>query len=165
MANDWTVHDYEVDMFRSLLDLCKTGKHKSFPHPIPNATVESLLLHTRILVDILLSRDQGSDDVKLKELLPAFDSPKIAELEQRYGNRKIEKSPCWTLNKMLAHPSSLRSDGYDYTATMNELEPLILSLLEEIQKARPQQRESSPTATTTISMHVNLSTSSKPGLS
>lgn len=161
MTPGWTVYDYEVDSFRNLLDLCKTGNHKSYPHPIPNATVESLLLHTRILVDILLSRDPASDTIRLADLLPAFGSPKIAELKQQYGSGAIENSPCWTLNKMLAHPTYLRNDAYNYTATINALEPLIASLLDEIQKTRQ------PIAAAAVSLHVssNLSTSSKPGQS
>jgi len=49
----WVVYDFEEDMFKRTL-LLSAGECNKFPHPIPNAIVESMLLHLRILVDILL---------------------------------------------------------------------------------------------------------------
>lgn len=138
MSSGWTVYDYEVEMFNSTLGLCKTGTCTSYPHPIPNAIVESLLLHTRILVDILLSRDTASDAVILRILLPGFGSPKLGELKDLYGRPNHVNSPCWTLNKRLAHSTSFRSDKYDYAPMMSKLEPLMSSLLTEIENERTE---------------------------
>lgn len=123
-------------MFNQTLDACQTGAYKTFPHPIPNAIVESMLLHLRILVDIFLSRGADADDIKLADLLPGLKSPLINELRNRYGNRNTAQSPCWILNKMLAHPTMLRSNSYSYAPVLTALLPLMLPLLEEIQDAR-----------------------------
>ena len=160
MANPWAVYEYEVDMFRSLLDLCRTGKHASLPHPVQNATVESLLLHTRVLVDILLSRDSAADGIRLTDLLPTFDSSAIAELRAKYGNRNDENSPYRTLNKMLAHATSVRSDAYDYAPIMDRLVPLISLLLEEVQRSRHEGKASATPTGVQGGMLVNLTTSS-----
>lgn len=58
-------------MFRQTLRL-STGECNKFPHPIPNAIVESMLLHLRILIDILLSKRSDKDDITLTDLLPGF---------------------------------------------------------------------------------------------
>jgi hypothetical protein len=130
------VYDYEVDMFKQTLEICRTGKHQTLPHPIPNAIVESMLLHLRILTELLVSRGSDSDDIRLSDLLPTFTSARIAELKERYGGRKTVGSPCWTLNKMLAHPTSLRADTYSYDSVLRAMVPVIVRLLEEIAIAR-----------------------------
>lgn len=134
----WVVYDYEVDMFKQTLSACSIGAHKTFQHPIPNAIVESMLLHLRILVQILLSSgsDPDGDDIKTTDLLPNFKSLLIDELRDRYGSRRMARSPCWTLNKMLAHPTLLRSGSYSYDSILNTMLPLILPLLDEIAQAR-----------------------------
>src|SRR5436189_6233257 len=86
---------------------------------VRNALVESSLLHTRVLIDALLDRGQEPDDVNLKTLLNGLlRSPKLGEsatvLRTAYGNRNHVDTPCWTLNKRLAHLSSVRGDGFNY---------------------------------------------------
>ena len=134
----WVVYDYEVEMFRQTLDACTTGACRWFQYPIPNAIVESMLLHLRILVEILLSSgaDPDGDNIKLADLLPNFESGLIEELRTKYGNRKMIGSPYWTLNKKLAHPSLLRSDSYNYDFVLRTVVPIILPLLDEIAQAR-----------------------------
>ena len=132
----WDVYDYETDMLKETLRVCQTEAFKTLQHPIPNAVVESMLLHLRILVDILLSRGSDDDDIKLTDLLPSFQSPLIDELRNSYGNHKSVGSPCWTLNKMLAHPTLLRSGSYSYASTLITVLPLIVPLLDEISQAR-----------------------------
>jgi len=88
----WVVYDYEEDMFRRTFLLATTDCNK-FPPPIPNAIVESMLLHLRILVDILLSRGSGDDDIKLTELLPGFKSPLVGQLKTTYGNSPAAALP------------------------------------------------------------------------
>jgi len=55
----WVVYDYEVNMLNEMRGACTTGARETFPHPIRNAIVESMLLHLRILVELLCS--SGSD--------------------------------------------------------------------------------------------------------
>ena len=137
-AGQWVVFDYEVDMFRQTQNLCQSAEFNSLSPPIPNAVVESMLLHLRILVDILLSRGTSpdGDDIKLNGLLPGFTSPLIEQLRTRYGNRTTAGCPCWTLNKMLAHPSTLRGESYSYAKTVETTVPVMRSLIDEIAAAR-----------------------------
>jgi hypothetical protein len=128
----WVVYDYEVEMFTELrkVDLA------IYPKVIVNAIVESMLLHLRILVEILISKGYP-DDIKLKDhLLPKFESRLVDELRAKYGDGKREGTPCWTLNKRLAHPSLSRSSSHDYTPVVDALVPCILPLLDEIDRAR-----------------------------
>jgi hypothetical protein len=129
------VFDYQLDMFETTLKL-SDDRYKLFQHPVPNAIVESLLLHIRILCDILLSRCKEPDDITLTKRLPGFTSPKVNELENLYGSRKVEGSPCWKLNKMLAHATSVRSEDYNHSPWVNQLLRVLLPLIDEIQRAR-----------------------------
>ena len=142
MPDAWDVYDYEASMYVSLLDLCAKGQHKLHPHPVPNAIVESLLLHTRILVDIFLSRDVEPDSVHLSELLPGFDSPELVALRKVYGTPKISGSPCWIINKRLAHATTMRSDSFDYTALVNALEDLLNPIIKSVQNERTDRAAS-----------------------
>jgi len=131
----WIVYDYEIGMLKHTLNLASKGLD-TFQHPIPNAIVESMLLHLRILIDILLSRCNDSDDIRLQDLLPSFDSPLLGQLRTKYGNSKAVGTPCWTLNKMLAHPTTLRSASHRYDPLVHSLVPIVFSLADEIAKAR-----------------------------
>jgi hypothetical protein len=134
----WVVYDYEIGMFNEMRGACALGVGSMFQQPIANAIIESMLLHLRILVEILLSGglDPDGDNIKLTDLLPTFKSPLIEVLRDRYGNRRTPGSPCWTLNKMLAHPSRLRSHTYTYDPVLKVLLPALLPLLDEIAQAR-----------------------------
>ena len=132
----WEVYDYEVDMFTQMLRIGTTVECQEFPQPIQNAIVESMLLHLRILVDILLSRGSGNDDIDLVDLLPAFKSSLVAQLKTAYGDSKTVGCPCWHLNKRLAHPTQIRSSSYNYDHVLNALVPLVTQLLDEIAAAR-----------------------------
>jgi hypothetical protein len=142
MPDAWDVYDYEASMYVGLLDLCAKSQHKLHPHPIPHAIVESLLLHTRILVDIFLSRDVEPDSVHLSELLPGFDSPELVVLRKVYGTPKISGSPCWIINKSLAHATTMRSDSFDYTALVNALEDLLNPIIKSVQNERTDRAAS-----------------------
>src|SRR5205814_906566 len=117
-ANEpWVVFDYEADMF---LEMCKllvanNQEFSSLSGHVRNAVVESALLHTRQLVDILLSRGSESDDINLATLVANDQPARLDELRRAYGNRNTVSSPCWTINKMLAHPTALRSSSFDYS--------------------------------------------------
>jgi hypothetical protein len=142
MPDAWDVYEYEASMYVSLLDLCAKGQHKLRPHPIPNAIVESLLLHTRILVDIFLSRDVEPDSVHLSELLPGFDSPELGVLRKVYGTAKVSGSPCWNINSRLAHSTNRRSDSFDYTALVNSLGDLLNPIIKSVQNERTDRAAS-----------------------
>jgi hypothetical protein len=139
MADQWRVLDYEVQMFNGLLALCHGNIRNSFPWPIPNAITESLLLHARILVDILLSRGRG-DDIKLDNLLPGFDVPEIDSLRTIYGKDDKPNSICWTLNKRLAHATTARvgTEGHDYTGDVMTLRAFINAILAAVEEQRPR---------------------------
>jgi hypothetical protein len=136
MAADWTVYDYEVDMFKSMYVHCRSDVLASYSPHIRNAIVESLLLHTRNIVDILLSRDTEPDAINLKTLLPGFSPTQLGALAKLYGSGKAVGSPCWTLNKMLVHSTSLRTDHFNYTAMLETLRPVTSSCLDEIANER-----------------------------
>jgi hypothetical protein len=133
----WVVYGYEVDMFNEMYRARSTGAYNTFPQQVVNAMIESMLLHLRILVEILISHgpDPDGDNIKLTDLLPGFKSRLIQELENKYG-RGIRGSPCWTLNKMLAHPSRLRSHTYNYDHVLKVMRPVLLPLLDEVARVR-----------------------------
>jgi hypothetical protein len=134
----WQVFDYEVDMFRNLCQLLKAGnsQYQSLSHYIKCAIVESAVLHTRILVDVLLSRSSEQDDITLLLLAPTFKCSAIDQLRQSYGNRSQADSPCWAFNKKLAHATSQRTDRYDYSAQLNQLVPLINDIVDQVNAQR-----------------------------
>lgn len=164
MATDWTVYDYEADMFKGMYPHCRSDVVAS--RYIKNAITESLLLHTRNLVDILLSRDSEPDAINLKTLLPGFTLTKHAELAGIFGSRKVEKSPCWTLNKMLAHSTNVRSEGFDYTTMMEQLRPVINHCLDEAEAEREKRgigkiKQPEPASFESSVAVLNASTSSR----
>ena len=133
----WEIYDYEVSMFKQMLLFGTTAEEcQKFPQPVQNAIVESMLLHLRILVDILLSRGSHDDDINMTDLLPSFKSSFVARLETAYGDSKTADCLCWHLNKRLAHPTQIRSSSYSYNHVLNALVPLVMPLLDEIGAAR-----------------------------
>jgi hypothetical protein len=140
MSTEWKVYDYEVEMFNATYALCKSDSRAWFSRHLNNAIVESLLLHTRILVDILLSRNEkkNPDEVTLKSLLHKFESPQLLKkLADAYREgTEDDSSPWWTINKRLAHPTNVRTEGHDYNSMMATLQPIIESLLKEIEIER-----------------------------
>ena len=140
MKDPWTIFNYEVYMllYPNYLSRIYDKPKDITQRAIKNALVESRLLHIRILTEILLSKNKGfKDNLILEELIDKstqsdFLKRLIAELNSTYGNSKQENSPCWTLNKMLAHASNLRGSSYNYSKIFDNLFPIILSILREI---------------------------------
>jgi hypothetical protein len=132
----WVVFDYEVQMFNVTLALCDAKFALFFTQYVRNAFTESLLLHTRILANILLSNGPKPDDITLEKLLPGFSSPDIAVLKSHYGSSNEADTPCWMLNKRLAHASDVRTEGHDYSALVHTLTLPILTLVEQVNRAR-----------------------------
>ena len=132
----WIVVEYEIEMFIGTSKLLTGDKPEFNSISIArNAVIESRLLHTRILVDFLLDRAKMQDDITLSKLLgdlePSTELKKsIKELKSSYGSNQQEKSPCWTLNKILAHPTTWRKDSYDWGSTLNQIDPHLYRILE-----------------------------------
>ena len=124
-------------MFRATCSLSRSDYQAWFSRPVNNAIAESLLLHTRILMDILKSKtSQDGDDIKLTDLLPGFAPSRLQQLTELYGDRNTEGSPCWTINKYLAHPTKLRTDSHEYTDIVEKLRPVLLHCVDEIIQER-----------------------------
>jgi len=130
----WVVFDYEADMFFAMCGLLQEGDtvYAALPGPVRNAVVESGLLHTRQLIDVLLSRGNDPDDINLSGLLPGFQPARLDELRQVYGSRNLIDSPCWTMNKRLAHATSHRGASYDYTSLLRQLVPLLADIVRDV---------------------------------
>jgi hypothetical protein len=133
-ADPWDAFEYEVQMFYETRARLSIAKHDAITR---NALVESSLLHRRVLIDALLDRGQKTDDVNLKTLLTGIqksaklDASAVA-LKTEYGKPDVVNSWCWTLNKRLAHLTSVRGDSYDYTELFTALDPLVHAVLDEV---------------------------------
>jgi hypothetical protein len=106
---------------------------------IRNAVAESLVLHRRILIELLISKDNGPDDITLQTLMPDWiKTPKakqlVSDLQQAYGDSKTPDTPCWVFNKLIAHATLERSNFHDYSSVLNVVEPPVNYLLIEIKK-------------------------------
>ncbi|MCR4411674.1 MAG: hypothetical protein NUV77_04515 [Thermoguttaceae bacterium] len=132
------VFDYEVMMFRKMCSLLANGnqEYADLSWYVKNAVTESAILHTRQLADILLSRGSQPDDINLQTLLPGFQPQGLNTLRQHYGDNRTANTPCWTINKRLAHATSQRGDSFDYSSLLNGLVPLLEGILVEVQDQR-----------------------------
>ena len=123
-----------IDYLRSRLKVDESINAQLFK----NALVESSLLHIRILTDIFLSRGKRTDDINLKQLgfgtnstKPVF-AEKINALTRAYGEASDQTSNCWILNKMLAHPTTHRTERHDYSALFASLNKPLKEIIEYI---------------------------------
>jgi len=138
--NPWVIFNYEVFMLIYTTYLSKVyNKPKEIEQLTQvNALVESRFLHLRVLTELLISKNKGySDDICLNDIIDeslhsSFIKNLIDELKATYGKSSDEGSPCWTLNKMLVHPSRFRSSAYNYSSVYDSLFPIIFNLLTEI---------------------------------
>ena len=134
----WQAFEYEVLMFHETrARLRKPSSDGSSDDILRNALVESSLLHTRVLVDALLGRQDKPDDVTLNRLLPASASSSdlqvsLCRLTQAYGTSDQQGKPCWTLNKRLAHLTRVRGNRFDYSALYATLDPIVGETLREV---------------------------------
>jgi len=151
-SDPWIVLDYETDMFLAMWSLLRPDHHGHaiLDLQIRNAVVESALLHVRQLSEILLSRGKRRDDINLSSLLPGFRPTRLDELDVTYGKSDEAGTPCWTINKRLAHPTSVRGSSYDYTDLFNQLAPLLGDITRQVRAERGDscspvpRRESAP---------------------
>jgi hypothetical protein len=135
-SNDpWEVFKYEADQFIAMCNLLQPGNrdYAALLLPVQNAVVESALLHTRQLADILLSLDPHTDAIKLKDVYSAPSEPtRLDELRTAYSDWNTAGSPRQIINKQLAHATTSRSDSYDYTPLINKLAPLLADIIQEV---------------------------------
>jgi len=164
MNPDWTVWDYELDMFNALLPEFHSADFSQYPLRVRNAVVESFLLHTRQLADILRSSDHGDgDDVKLDKLLTGFTPPHLDEFKRSYGRRDDPDSPRYIINKRLMHPTNIRTDSFNYTEMVEKKLRVVMQLCfdevetERISRGEGQMKRSESWLLTLV----NLSTSSR----
>jgi hypothetical protein len=126
------VINYEISMYKNTSSLLSTIKI------INNALTESRVLHTRILIEFLLSEGNYDDDIKLKDLEPKWAENEglklINRLKDAYGDNKNPEDPRCVFNKMLAHATSKRTDKFDYTPYLNKVDPIILEILDLLEK-------------------------------
>jgi hypothetical protein len=113
------------------------------PAVVNNALTEGRVLHARQLCEIFLSRSTENDNVRLIHLVSESDQSQqlkklVAELDEKYGNRRTEGSPCWVFNKMLIHPTTERSDGDDYQSALDAVKPILKLIVREIELKRGQ---------------------------
>ena len=100
------------------------------------AISESLILHLRVLAEIILSRGRWPDDINLNELFPNFHSNSISDLNKAYGLHTERNTPCWRFNKLLAHATTERSDSHNYTDAVEIFTPIIENILVDIYEFR-----------------------------
>ena len=138
-AGAWQVLDYEIWMFRALISSnlpVELARRPEWQY-LRNALSEALVLHTRILVELLLSRGSRPDDIKLNRLLPSFKSDHLQRLEAEYGRGSEENSPCWRFNKLMAHATAERSISHDYGDAITRLAPIIECILTDVASIHP----------------------------
>ncbi len=161
---DWGVFDYELEMLQTLKRIHE-AEAEQYKHDVKNAIVESILLHTRILAELLLSIDQNRDDeITLGRLLPDFEPEEVDKLRERYGKANEPDRPRWVLNKRLAHATKKRALSYDYTDVMNTLGPALFAMIDVVQEER-SKRGFSTSRTPVVHVtdtFVSLGTSSPP---
>jgi len=105
------------------------------PKPVIYAIVEGALFHARGLCELLLSKDNYPDNVKLSEMLPRFTSAKLDELAEVWGDNR--RGICMTINKRLMHPTTHRTEGYDWAPELETLRPIFKSIVAEVNAQRP----------------------------
>ena len=144
-VDPWEIVGYEAGQLRGALETLSTQQHLLVTQVLRNAVVESSVIHTRILCDILLSRTSAKDDIRLTDLfVPGITGPiadkidknMIAQLAKDYGSGSASGTPCWQFNKMLAHPTTERGLSYDYAKALRTLGPTIEKILDEIETLR-----------------------------
>ena len=137
----WNVFDYEAYMYLYTYVLVNNFALEGDnieQQAIKNSYVESLMLHTRILSEILITKQEyKSDDINIDSIIPSEKQSNhleklLIEFKTAYGKSNEVGGPRWTLNKMLAHATPLRGSYYNYDHIIEILHPLLLKIIEEI---------------------------------
>jgi hypothetical protein len=144
----WGALAYEVKMYFNM--------RATFGNPatllilssfIRNAIAESTVLHARILCDLFSSESKRyADDIGFPDLFDDWETvgerymnlkSQIAQTKSAYGDSKIENSPCWQFNKMLAHLTKERSFRHTYEEALQTVEPFIHNIVSELERLKP----------------------------
>jgi hypothetical protein len=131
----WEVARYEIDMHETLYE----GRPSS--QALQNALTESIVLHARQLCEMFLSLGNQDDNVRLVDLISEKEQSQqfkalITELRVIYGDGKKGGSPRWVFNKMLLHPTKIRTDGYNYGPALNQVRPVLKKIITEIESRK-----------------------------
>jgi hypothetical protein len=137
IGDEWTVFKYEWDMAVGLAAYLQPDPHAKRDPILTNAIAECMVLHSRILIEILLSHGSQPDDINPSKLIPGFESRHIASLETAYGENRTENSPRWQFNKLLAHATTHRGEKHDYVDAINAVWPHILKIMQDIRLPNP----------------------------
>ncbi len=157
VTDPWDIVTYEVQMFFELCRLLAGARHAAVGEIANNAMVESACLHARVLIDILRSKtSHKGDDIRMDDLLPGFRPPSLDKLDAAYGDGNTPGTPCWTLNKMIMHPTIMRGSSHDYTNLLNRMLPLIQAVWQEVD-ARHPTRGTASLASSTHGVYPGLS--------
>src|SRR5262249_37382777 len=94
----------------------------------------------RVLIEALINKNSGSDDVNLRRLLAGISTSAEllaaqTALKTVYGTGGDVDSPCWILNKRLAHLTNVRGDSFDYVPVRSALDPLVFEVRREVAAA------------------------------
>lgn len=137
----WATFEYERAMFYELLKAAdrENLEKLKLPRCLRMAAAESLLLHMRVLAELILSLGTHDDDLGLEELLPGFTPTGLQELKDRYGTSSENSKPHWIINKLMAHPTLLRESSYDYSQVVEVLAPALMRCLDEIDRERARR--------------------------
>jgi hypothetical protein len=139
----WHIIAYEVWMYFGTRSKMKTPAIDD--GVLKNATVESAIVHARILCDVF--RSQGGD-ILLKELFPDWESDsdrlkdlksKIKDLRRAYGDSGVDGSPCQIFHQRALHADQARYpnfQGYDYADQFKVLDPVIRGVVDAIEAIR-----------------------------
>lgn len=114
---------------------------KSQKQLVMNAMIEGKLLHMRVLVEIMLGKSKSSDDLSLDDLIRKWKGDKqlsaaLSLLSKAYGNTKTPDSPCWIINKMMAHPTTFRMSSFDYSALFHAVDPHIKKCVRRVSEIK-----------------------------
>jgi hypothetical protein len=157
----WAIVNYEAQMLFKLCGLINAEDFDTRQPLVANAIVESTCLHMRILIDILLSSDSGKgDDIRLDQLIPGFQHDSVNRLRTAWGKPNEVDSPRWTLNKMIAHPTTKRKQSHDYTGLIKGLLPLVEELWRALQEYLSRPARTLPTTTGGLNPWFRAKTSS-----
>ena len=122
-------------MYRSLRTLAESGLLTPFSETIRNACVESLLLHIRVLSDILLPPSTPrDDDVTLRDLADSFVPARLEELQGAYKAEPLSVKA--TIDKRLAHATKRRSPMHDHSRMLNAYCPILEHVIAELYECR-----------------------------
>jgi hypothetical protein len=132
-------------MFRGLLGLrgqifIQSEDPQSSVWLVGNIISESKVLHTRNLCDLCTS--SHTDDIKPSDSFDNYDTDQKYEtlrglmkrLDQQYG--KGEGSARRAFNTKLAHPTKERGESFDYIPFLDQVVPVLLEIIREIETLR-----------------------------